>query len=115
MKKGTPRRRGVRRGRRRIRRLTKKQLEARAKRWARETFCAHYSLEVIYWGFDVAKDRAITKAVGHASEGSGMLMLADLRDVRFDFKTERSALAAVRRVRKAVRGVRFMMHSSRKV
>jgi hypothetical protein len=102
--------------RRPLRRLMKKQLDAHVKKWALESFKTRHSIEVSYrGGLDVARDRAITKAVGKPSEGSGMMMLTGLRDVRFEFKTERSALAAVYRVKKAVRGVRFMLHSSKQV
>lgn len=96
-------------------RLTKKQLIARAKRWARDAFKTRHSLEVMYNGYDHDLDRAIEKAVGGEREGSGMSMLTGMRDIRFDFKTERSARAAARRVKKVARGMRFMLHSSKKV
>jgi hypothetical protein len=95
--------------------MTKKQLAAVAKRWARDAFKTRHSLEVCYAGYDHDLDRAIEKAAGVSREGSGMSMLTGLRDVRFDFKTERSARAAVRRVKKVARGLRFMLHSSKKV
>lgn len=97
------------------RRLTKKQLAVAAKRWEREMFLTQHSLEVFYRGFDLATDRAIEKAAGGSREGSGMMVLMGLRDIRFEFKTERGALAAARRVKKAVRGTRFVLRSSRRV
>ena len=95
--------------------MTKKQLAVAAKRWERDIFKAHYSIEVFYRGYDLEKDRAIDKAAGHRyREGSGMMMATGLRDIRFEFKTERSALAAVRRVKKVVRGTRFVLRSSKR-
>lgn len=102
------------RGHRR-RRFTKKELAARAKRWARDAFKTRHSLEVCYSGYDQTLDRIIEKAVGRPTEGSGMSMLTGMRDVRFDFKTEKSALAAAYRVKKVARGMRFMLHSSKQV
>jgi hypothetical protein len=99
--------------RRRLR--TKKQLAAFAKKLARDSFRTRHSVEVFYLGLDRTKDYAITKAAGRVLESSGMWLTVGLRDLHFEFKTEKSALAAVRRIKKAVPRVRCMLHSSKKV
>lgn len=78
----------------------------------RDTFKRSFELEVFYRGFDRAKDKAIAKAARKPSEGSGMMLVSNLRDMRFEFKTETSALLAAYRIGKAVRGVRCMLRSS---
>lgn len=105
----------MRRSRRRIRPLSPKRQKALAAALDRACFRSSYRLEVFYRGYDHEKDRAIEKAVGKNNLGSGMALVEDLRDLDFEFKTERSALAAAARVKKAVRGVRFMLHSSKRI
>lgn len=85
----------------------------RKKRDREVFFRANYRLTVYVDGYE---DEAIKKAVGKESEGSGTDFDTGFRDLDFEgFKTERSALAAVKRVKKAVRGAICMLHSSKRV
>lgn len=96
-------------------RLTRKQWATLAKKMERANFRSRSTLEVYYRGYDRAKDRAIEKAAGRDIEGSGMMLASSLRDLRFEFKTEFAALAAARRIKDTVRGVRCMLHTSKRV
>jgi len=71
-----------------------------------------FRLEVRCRGF---KDEEIKKAVRCESVGSGMELSTNMRDLEFEFASERSALAAAGRVKKAVRGVICILHSSKRV
>lgn len=85
------------------------------KRWERDSFRTRYDLEVFYRGYDRETDNAIEEAAKVPRESSCMMMATGLRDLRFEFKTERSALAAARRIKKAVRGTRFMLRSAKEL
>jgi hypothetical protein len=85
----------------------------RQKKWEQEVFRASYRLTVYVDGYE---DEAIEKAVGKESEGSGTDFRTGLRDLDFEgFKTERAAVAAAQRVKKAVRGARCVLLSSKRV
>jgi hypothetical protein len=85
----------------------------RQKKWEREIFRSRYRLTVYVEGFE---DVAVEEAIGKESDGSGVDFRTSLRDLDFEgFKTERAALAAAKRVKKAVRGARCMLHSSKRV
>jgi hypothetical protein len=76
-----------------------------------KTFSSTYRLTVYVEGYE---DKAISEAVGKRSTGSGTNLTTGLRDLEFEgFKTERSARAAAKRVKKAVRGTTCVLHSSR--
>lgn len=109
------RQRGVRRRRLKRLRITPKRLRAMELSWERATFKPRFDLEVFYRGISRVKDEAIEKAARRPSEGSGMMLSTKLRDLRFEFKAEASALKAAYRIKKAVRGVRFMLRSSQRV
>ncbi len=95
--------------------MSLKRLKARAKEWERDTFKKRFDLEVFYRGLDGRKDKAVEKAARRPSEGSGMVLMSGLRDMNFEFKTEGSALVAAARIKKAVRGVRCMLRSCKRV
>lgn len=78
----------------------------------RAVFRSRYALDVYYRDRD---DVTIEKAAGVESSGSGMSFVSGLRDLEFEFKTERAALAAAHRIKKVAPGVRCMLHSSRPV
>jgi hypothetical protein len=99
----------------RHRRMTFKQLEARGKEFERMAFQKRFELEVFYRGLSHKKDEAIEKAARRPSEGSGMMIATELRDMRFEFKSEASALAAAGRIKATVRGARCMLRSSKRV
>jgi hypothetical protein len=84
----------------------------RQKKWERAIFRKRFRLEVFGRDYD---DVAIEKAVGRESVGSGTDLQTWLRDLEFEFSTERAALAAAQRIKKTVRGTRCMLHSSKRV
>lgn len=83
------------------------------KKLEREMFRNRFRLEV--FSRSAVEDKDIEKAVRRKSLGSGFDFRTDLRDLEFEFKTERAARAAAKRVKKAVRGTRCVLHSSKKV
>lgn len=102
----TKKRAGVRRWRHRRRPLTKARIAAIQRR----EFQTRYTLTCLYRGYDGALDRQLERAVGRKSVGSGMDMLIGMRDLDFEFRTEKQANRAVERVRgERIRGLRLMM------
>lgn len=68
------------------------------KRWERSMFRQSWRLEAYYRGYDREIDRAIERAVRKSAEGSGMMVMTGLRDLGFELRSERAALAAARRI-----------------
>lgn len=66
------------------------------------TFRTKFTLECYYSGYDGRVDRAIEKAARIAAIGTGFAFGLDLRDLGFEYKTEKQALSAAKRVRAAV-------------
>ncbi len=84
----------------------------RQKKLEREIFRDRFRLDVFGRGYD---DKDVESAVGKKRIGSGFDFETDLRDLEFEFRTERAAISASERVKKAVRGVRCMLHTSQKI
>ena len=95
----------------RLRPPTKTQIKKEIRRLLKP----QHQIECYYSGYDRDLDHEIERLVKRPSAGSGMHMIIGLRDISFDgFSSEAKALAAAKRVKAKLRGVRVMLRSFKK-
>jgi len=105
-RRGTPRKRGIRRRRLKFRPPTKAEIKKRIQ----AAFTSRFGAICFYLGFDLGTDRVLEKAAKQRSVGSGFDISCGLRDIEFQFKTRAHMLACVKRIKATkIKGVTVMI------